>query len=962
MDKVFAQALAGIPAPFRERLQTTWESFRAATRSDAVDIPLDREFLQVLLRVWEASEFVASVCVGAPAVLADLLAAGDLHRAYVDDEYRPRLRELAAAANSEDALAAMLRQFRRREMLRIAWRDLAGWARLEEVLQDLSKLADACLATAVERAYAWSCDEFGVPESEAAEPQQLVVLGMGKLGAHELNFSSDIDLIFAFPESGQTARRASVINEDFFSRLCHRVVHLLNTQTEDGFVFRVDTRLRPYGDSGPIVMSFAAMDEYYQSQARDWERYAMIKARPVAGDLVAGEQLMTMLRPFVYRRYLDFGAFESLRAMKAMIEQQERRRGLGDNVKLGAGGIREIEFIAQAFQMIRGGREPALQERRLLLVLSRLAEAGHLPDFVAKTLRRNYCFLRRMENRLQAWRDQQTHVLPTTDEACLRLARAMGFADWAACSDTLERMRTQVHGQFEQVFAAPQAEPVTDAVAAIWADTLDTDLAIDQLGVMGYEQSEEVLAQLGSLRESYACRALSPVGRQRLDVLMPLVIRVVATSPSPDTTLQRILGMVESVAQRTVYLALLAEHPVALSQLVRLASASPRIVHELGQYPILLDGLLDARSLYAPLDHDALAADLEQQFATVAADDLEQQMEILRLFARGHVLRVAAADVIAGLAVNKVSTHLSAIAEVVLQKVLEMSRDHLVQRYGEPQYCLAGEQRTAGFAVIAYGKLGGRELGYGSDLDLVFLHDSEGEDQVTNGAEEIDNHVFFARLGQRMIHILGTSTVTGMLYEVDMRLRPSGASGMLVSAVEAFEDYQRNDAWVWEHQALVRARPVAGSAAIAARFGEIRAAILCQRRPVGPLREAVRDMRERMRTELGSRPGVAAFGLKQDPGGIADIEFMVQFMALRWAHKHPQLVEFTDNAGLLAALTQAGVMPARAAGSLREAYLAYRAAVHACALDERPASAGEDEFADYRVLVTRLWKKLLMPA
>ena len=959
----FPPQLQALPPSQREQVTLYWEQFRAAVQARGLAFSIDERLSAALPAVWAASAFVAQACIHSPSLLSDLNAAGDLGAAYAAGDYRKKLEAALQGVEDEDSLLKALRLFRRREMVRIAWRDLAAWADLAETLADLSALAAACVECALERLDDWQSRDLGEPRGHSGGGRlSLVVIGMGKLGAGELNFSSDIDLIFAYPEEGETqGGKSPIANQEYFTRLARRLIHVLHTPTAEGFVFRVDMRLRPFGDSGPLVMDFDAMEEYYQSHGREWERYAWIKAAVVAGDRDAGARLMALLRPFVYRRYLDFGAYESLRDMKLLIEAEVRRKGMADNIKLGAGGIREIEFIGQAFQLIRGGRETELQIRPILKVLERLVAGSYLPAYAGAELAEAYRFLRRAENRLQEYADQQTHRLPADPQARLRLALTMGYADWQGFARDLERHRRRVQGHFQQVFAAPQTEAAASAgpdLGQLWAGILNEAQGHEVLVAAGYTQLEETLTRIRRFHESPSCRQLTARGRERLDDLMPLLLGAVAHARHPDTTLSRVLDLVEKIARRTTYLALLAESPMALSQLVRLCAASPWIAGLLTLHPLLLDELLDPRSLYAPLKRQALEDELATDLARLGADDLEQQMEVLRHFQQANTLRVAAADVVGAYPLMVVSDHLTEIAEVVLQAVLRLARQHLIDRHGSPCCRIDGQVVEPGFAVLAYGKLGGIELGYGSDLDLVFLHGSEGEELGTQGAKAIDNNVFFARLGQRIIHMITAHTPAGVLYEVDMRLRPNGAAGMLVSSMAAFAEYQHHAAWTWEHQALVRARVVAGDAPVAERFAAIRRDVLGRQRDGAQLRREVREMRERMRAELGQRDA-AKFDLKQDVGGIADIEFMVQYGVLAWAFTHPELLRYTDNIRLLEGLARAGAMTAQDADLLSDIYRVYRAKVHQLTLLKEPIVADAHAFDEQRQAVVRMWRTLL---
>ncbi len=954
----------GLPEDVQACVDDCWHAYEAAAIEAGVKPVRHKELRGVLNRVWASSDFVTKLCIRHPEMLSELMTSGDLFIDYQSNAYQDKIRLALAGVNDEIGLCEVLRLQRQREMLRIAWRDLAGWAGLTETVFSLSKLAEASLSNALDLLHRWLCDEYGTPVGQrSGESQSLVVLGMGKLGAHELNFSSDVDLVFAYPEEGETqGRRVSISNEEFFTKLGRRLIHAIDATTAQGFVFRVDMRLRPFGDSGPLVMSFDAIEEYYQSHGRDWERYAMVKARPVVGDPSVANALMSKLRPFVYRRYLDFGAFEALRDMKALIAQQVSRKGMENNVKLGPGGIREVEFIGQLFQLIRGGREPALQERRILVVLRILAERAYLPQYVTDQLAKAYIFLRHTENRLQAFGDRQTHRLPADELEQMRLAVAMGYDSWPSFRAALTNAMASVHSHFEQVFAAPQTEyGPTDqqsGLADVWLATGGQEQACELLRSAGFVEPDEVLRLLAPLRDGASYRALTQHGRERFDRFMPLLLGAVAVTAQPLLTLKRLIRVVESIGRRSAYFALLVEHPMALSQLAKLCAASPWISDFVAQHPLLLDELLDARTLYAPLERGALEQELKGALQSIGGDDLEQQMETLRNFTQSNLLRVAAADVFNVAPLMVVSDYLTEIAEVALGEVLAHAWQQLTHRHGVP-LCKRGEHfESPGFAIIGYGKLGGIELGYGSDLDLVFLHDSEGDQELTAGPKRIDNAVFFARLGQRIIHMLSTRTPSGVLYDVDTRLRPSGASGLLVSSLASFADYQRHDAWTWEHQALVRARFIAGSEHIAEVFNRIRKEVLARKRDPVVLQQEVRDMRERMRSELGSRRA-KAFDLKQDAGGIADIEFMVQYCVLRWAAHYPELLRWTDNIRLLDTLSDSGLMAAADATFLSDSYRAYRAEVHRLTLQEAPAKLSSEQFKAQRAEVVRIWRALM---
>jgi glutamate-ammonia-ligase adenylyltransferase len=962
MTAAFQKALETLPSVLQAEVTNHWQRyFEDATQTNH-SLPTDETTLAQLVRVWACSDFVARACTDHPNLLRALLDKDDLFRGpFTATDYSNRLVAQLAGINTETALATALRQFRRWAMVRIAWRDLAGLASVEETLLELSTLADIVTDQALQKLYQWHTERFGVPRDSLGQPQHLVVLGMGKLGGRELNYSSDIDLIFAFREPGDTDAKRTISNEEFFRRLAQRLTKALNEITADGFVFRVDTRLRPFGDSGPLVMHFNRMEHYYQTHGRDWERYALIKARVIAGDQLAGEELLTRLQPFIYRRYLDYGALEALRTMKNLIAKQVQRKGLQHNIKLGPGGIREIEFIAQVFQLIYGGRELALRERSCLKVLNYLSQSKRLPQPAIENLKAAYHFLRRVENCLQAWADQQTHQLPSDTLGQLRLAYAMDFSEWASFCRTLNQHLRHVSAQFAQIFAEP---PTTDETAtvdwtALWCATIDQETALRLLVEHGFDDAETAWRCLQNLRCSRTYRTLSQRGRERMDNLIPLLLNAIKdTAKTPATTLERILRLLEVIAQRSVYLALLIENNSVLTQLVVLCDTSLWISRYLARYPLLLDELLNPASLYRPLDRDQIHAKLGRQLTQAPADDPEQLLDALRHFKHTHVLRVAAADVSGAMPLMIVSDYLTVLAEELLCRVLELAWNDLTPRFGQPCYHVNGERREAQFVIIAYGKLGGIELNYSSDLDLVFLYDGSGDRQQTNGPREIENQLFFAKLVQRIIYWLTTQTAAGELYPVDTRLRPSGKAGLLVSSLDAFAEYQRNQAWTWEHQALVRARPVAGSSTLGEQFLEVRQEILSRARDPKLLRDEVRDMRARMREALGSGK-IGYFHLKQDPGGIADIEFMVQYAVLAYAHHYPALLTYTDNIRQLDGLEDMGILSSGDAILLRDAYRGLRRLLHRLTLQETGDLIPQNAVPDYQQGVVRIWQRLM---
>ncbi|WP_457666821.1 bifunctional [glutamate--ammonia ligase]-adenylyl-L-tyrosine phosphorylase/[glutamate--ammonia-ligase] adenylyltransferase [Thiolapillus sp.] len=927
------------------RLLAEWSALPQATQLS------DAAFTGEMARVWEASDYVAQTCLRFPDLLLEAYRDGLLEKSFALGQMAGLLQAALAGAEGEDALLQALRQFRRRQMLRIIWRDITRKAALEETLEDLSELADICIRQSLDRLMAWAVQQWGTPRDKAGEAQAMVVLGMGKLGARELNLSSDIDLIFTFPSHGETDARRPLSNEQFFTRVGRQLINVLGRQTEDGFVFRVDMRLRPFGEAGPLALSFGAMETYYASQAREWERYAMIKARAITGEAAYRDRLLGILRPFVYRRYIDFGAIDAIRDMKRRIQAEMHHRGMDANIKLGRGGIREIEFIGQAFQLVYGGRDRDMQVRPILRVLQRLQRKRLMSVEVVDRLARAYEFLRLTENRLQAWKDEQTHLLPADEEGRSRVARSMGFGSWAAFLEKLDEHRALVEQQFSLVFSDVGDEQ--HVLQQAWL-IRDEKLAAALLAEAGFSRAEEAIERLQAFRQSAASRALSETARQKLNRLMPRLLQDVAQVDEPESTLERLLKLLQSIVRRTAYLDLLLENPQVLEQLVRLGSESRWVMSQLVRYPVLLDELLDPRRLYAPLRREELDAELQAMLARIDAHDLEQQMERLRQFAAGNRLRTAAADITGAIPLMVVSDYLTEIAEVVLSHVLDLAWDYLVQRHGRP-----GEVEGSGFAVLGYGKLGGLELGYGSDLDLVFLHADYARSAVTEGPRSVANDVFYARLAQRMVHLLNTRTPSGILYEVDMRLRPNGESGLLVSSLKGFENYQLNNAWTWEHQALVRARMVAGDAALADKVGQVRTAVLSQQREVEKLRQAVCEMREKMRRALDRSDG-RNFDLKQGKGGITDIEFMVQYAVLRWAREVPGLTAWTDNIRLLETLVEAGLIPASQGESLVFTYQRFRDIYHHLTLQEQAGMIDREALGQERQMVQEAWQQIMM--
>ena len=926
----------------------------------------NHNFSAQLKLLWGCSDFVAEQAAADPQSFRQLVESGDLQRNYSDNDYmdglQARIEQLANCC--EDNLGRELRLFRRREMMRIIWRDFSRQTPMLGTTRDTTLLAEACINIALKYLHPITREELGAPIGRSSgTEQQLLVIAMGKMGAYELNISSDIDLIFVYPESGETqGGRRSVSNQEFFVRLGQKLIAALDRQTADGFVFRVDMRLRPYGQSGALVLNFDALEEYYLSQGRDWERYAMVKARVVSGDPAEAQALQQMLQPFTYRKYLDFGAIESLRETKRSINREVSRKGMQDNIKLGSGGIREVEFIAQTFQLIRGGRNKRLQTQSLYQVLNQLAEDNVLDRAEQQSLWSAYEFLRNTEHALQGMADKQTQRLPIDDLGQQRLARLMEQSDWQQFYEQLQSHRHQVSNSFKAIISdsAETDDPNSELrPEQSWSTDLRSSDILPYLHKLSYQQPQELAAVLDDFYQSRAVQALANLPRTRLESLMPRLLEACADLENNQQTFLRVLGLVQRILRRSAYLALLVENSQALQQLCILCERSSWIADELVAYPALLDELLDSRTLYTAPDKQLLRDQLRQQTMRIASDDMEQQMEVIRYFCRSYALRVAACEVTDMLPLMQVSDYLTWIAEAVVEHVVNIAWDQLVASHGLPALITAGatNSHTPGFIVVAYGKMGGIEMGYKSDLDLVFLHSGDPRRQ-TDGPRSIDSSTFFMRLGQRIIHLLATSTASGMAYEIDMRLRPSGNSGMLVSSLAAFEKYQREDAWTWEHQALVRSRVVAGDTELAAAYELVRKNTLQQKRDTQLLSAEVREMREKMRKHLGKDAKDGKFSLKQGSGGIVDIEFMVQFAVLAWSHDHPQLVRWSDTIRILESLAQCGLFSEQDALRLIDAYKRFRSAGHRAQLHNQLAEIALSEFVVEREHVAQQWRKL----
>ena len=886
-------------------------------------------------RAIACSPFVRRLFDGDAALLPDLIS--NLGKEFSRDEMLDCLS--SQNIGDEANLKRVMRKLRQRVMLRTIVRDLNGLSGLDEVMRVMSNLAEIVVNLALSRIEVWQKEIYGEPIGESGKLQSLIVIGMGKLGGLELNVSSDIDLIFAFSEDGETngvsKGKLTLSNHEFFTRVAKKLIAAIDEITEDGFVFRVDMRLRPYGSEGPLACSLAMLEEYYQNQGREWERYAWIKGRVIAGPV---KEIADLLRPFVFRKYLDYGAFASMRDLKVQIQRDVNRRDMHDNIKLGRGGIREVEFIAQVFQLIRGGQDVSLQIRPTLSVLALLRDKHLLSDTTVEELSAAYIFLRNLEHRLQYAEDQQTQTLPTNDEGKKRLALAMSFETWTALQERIETYRNTVDKHFGEVFSDPKGEQAADVgITEIWQATIDDTEAISRIKALNYLDAQQTLMRLRGVLHSAKYKQLPELSRRRFDVLMPLVIKLAAKEHNPDMALLRVSDLLESICRRASYLALLAEYPAALNLVIRLTSASPWLAQYLAQHPVLLDELLDTQQLYAVPDFGLMRLDLKRRLAEVEGD-VERQMDVMRHFKHAAVFRFAAKDVAGELPLETLSDYLSDLASLILEVTIEALWPLLKGRHLE----------VPKFAIVGYGKLGGKEIGYASDLDIIFLYD----DHAPNAGQ------IYARFGQRINNWLNSLTSAGLLYETDMQLRPDGASGLLVSSVEAFKDYQNNKAWVWEHQAITRARFIAGDRAIGDTFESIRVQVLTQKRDSIAIKEEVIQMRQKMRT--GHMTAKDMFDLKQGRGGIIDVEFMVQYLVLVHANQYPSLTENIGNIALLSRLSDLGLIAHIQADAIANAYRVLRSMQHALRLQgHTKAQVPLDEVEGLVKPVRALWDMLM---
>ncbi|MFK7955947.1 MAG: bifunctional [glutamate--ammonia ligase]-adenylyl-L-tyrosine phosphorylase/[glutamate--ammonia-ligase] adenylyltransferase [Lysobacterales bacterium] len=838
---------------------------------------------------------------------------------------------------SEEQQMAWLRQLRHKLLLLIMWRDFSTADDVSETLAALSVVAETLITIATDLAQHRLSQRFGSPCDSAGQVQSLVVLGMGKLGGRELNFSSDVDLIFAFARVGVTNGAKSLTNEEYFARAVRKIVRLLDTVTEQGFVYRVDLRLRPFGDAGRLALSFSAMEQYYLLEGRDWERYALLKARPVAGDLTRGSELMASLRPFVYRRYLDFGAFEALRQMKALIKESGKERD--QNIKLGAGGIREIEFLTQAFQLVRGGRLADLRQVSLLPALAALSDHGLLSDGETDDLSQAYRFFRLVENRLQQKDDQQTHHLPQTTDQLSELAKVCGFSDAVDFSRTLKHWRGIVTTIFNQTFAPARETPEDRSEWKAWNLLDQESLLPAALGDLHFVDPAEAATLLKQFSKRPALRNAGAKGRGIIDDLLPKLIKQVSNAGGQTQVLRDVLAIIAAIAQRTAYLALLAERPAVMERVVWVCCRSEWLGKRLQLQPGLLDDLIAPVARLAP---ESLKHQLERSIG-FADGDMEQTLMALCETQRREMVGLAIAFLSGNRDALYVGQALTDLAQGLLEQVITLARKELESRHGCPT--------DVDIAAIGYGTFGSAEMRYDSDLDLVFLTDGGTDSDMTNGPRSVPVRQFFIRLVQRVLSLLTLRTPFGRLYEVDTRLRPNGNAGFLVSSLDAYEKYQRDSAWVWERQALVRARRVYGGPAVSDRFAEIRQQVLTHQGDSCTLRSEICDMRLKMQRETRG----AADRFKFRPGARLDIEFLAQFLCMAYSGEHEALAQAAGTPELLKVAARCELLSGEQRGVLVDGYASSVDSELRISLGAGlPKQAGE-----FEPEVSRVWREIM---
>lgn len=952
-----------------EQAEKLWRQLLDSPALTETDRVIAEKHREALLSAFARAAFLANTLVQKPEFTSRIVEPSpnltdfDSTISHFSTELKMKLEAL----KSEDELLKVLREYRNQEMARITFLDVLNQQNIKDSLAQVSALADALITSAYHWIYQNLAHRYGNPKSNNQD-MHMYILGMGKLGGRELNFSSDIDLIFAYPEKGETSGgKKALEHQQFFTKLAQKLIQALNKVTNDGQVYRVDMRLRPFGDSGPLVMHFAALEDYYQDQGRHWERFAMVKARVINDDNSDNASwLKGILHPFTFRRYLDFTTLDALRNMKKLIATEIRRRRLSNNIKLGAGGIREVEFFAQSFQLIHGGREPALQSKSLLHTLDVLSELDIVESEVTKQLKQDYLFLRKVEHTLQQSQDRQTQTLPDEPWQQDALIDVMGFADYSDFLTHLDEVMSRIHGHFNELVEEchdthSDEDQLFIACQDAWRLSLQEDEFTETFSDnLSGKESSQIYTILVAFKDKQRNYRIGQRGEDTLNKLLPEILYVLIKQHPNHTAqvLSRLLGVIEAITGRTTYLDLLLENPDVLKQLVRLCERSDWIAQEIRRFPLLLDELLTPlylgqQNTDIKTSKQEYQTELRETMLRIEQDDVEMLMDGLRQFKLCQQLRIAASDISESLPINNVSDKLTVLAEVILEHVVNAAWMQMRQRFGVPSHL---EGNDKGFAVIGYGKLGGYELGYGSDLDLVFIHNAP-RSSSTDGKKSIEAQQFYIKLAQRIMHLLNTKTLFGQLYETDLRLRPSGNAGLLCCHINGFEKYQVEEAWTWEHQALVRARAICGDTSLLNDFSQVRHSILSQSRDLQTLSQDVCKMRIKMREHLLAKNNEKV-DLKQCEGGITDIEFIAQYLVLAYASTVKAMTEYPDNLRIFDVAASANIIDTPTAQKLQKAYLRLREQYHHLTLADTKYADQSEELDVIREQVRQHWDTL----
>jgi len=900
-----------IPRSWQSFVDERFSRLRERCREEGISLYDDAGVTEHLERIILASDFAFDTFFQNPQLLGPELIS------LMSDPRSAEARvSFFSSATNERSQMALLRQFRRREAVRLIWRDLNGLDNVSATLDGSSALAEVCLQTALRWSEITLGERYGLPRNPEGEIQRLVILALGKLGGNELNFSSDIDLIFAYPQNGHTDGNRVVDNETFFLRLAQHLVRLLSDVTVEGYVYRVDLRLRPFGNAGRLVTSFAALENYYQREGRNWERYAWIKARPVAGDLHAGERLLETLRSFVYRHYLDYTAFSGLREMKALINAEVLRKDRMGDIKLGPGGIREIEFIVQLLQLIRGGREPSLRIQGLLSALTACEQRGFLSTEKAKKLREAYFFLRRLENRLQMFRDEQVHELPEDPILRERYALTLGYGRWEELNEHLGIIRAKVNEEYMALLPSRHHIEKYSSTKEFWQRCIENLPPPEEFSFLNFVDLEKAHSMINVLLKSTTLRQLPERFCSNFNAVMPHLLDLAAATSIPDQCLHRLLRLMHVILNHPSYLTLLHEQPRACQRLIDLFSQSEYLAEQVISHPVLLDQLFDLRLDMASLSRTSIENEIKRRFSYLKECDDALRLEILQEEKQSIRFRLGLSYLMNQVSADQVASKLSELAETIVANVLRLAEKDMIQKYGR----LNGyEGEGSGLGIIAYGSLGGSECGFNSDLDLVFLYDSTLHSKETQGPKIIDGSQYFIRLAQRVVHSLTTLTGGGSLYEVDVRLRPDGTKGLLVTHLEAFADYQHKRAWTWEHQALIRSRFITGDDQLGVKFSELRKDLLQENYDIPKIRQDIEEMRWRWRREK-DRSTSSIFDLKQGYGGLVDIEFLLQALILIHGRHFPEILNHTHTVNLILSLQKNAILSPKQANTLHYAH------------------------------------------